>query len=146
MQAGGQGSRMDVLTRERAKPVLPYGGTHRLIDFVLSSLANSGLVDVWVSVEYQVASIDDYLSGGRPWSLDRNRGGFRRMVPLFADCRVESGARLTTTGADDRSVFARGLRGRRAADRSRRPRRRRRCRGAPGAGHDGVGGTNCPKG
>ena len=81
VQAGGQGSRMDVLTRERAKPVLPYGGTHRLIDFMLSSLANSGLVDVWVSVEYQVASIDDYLSGGRPWSLDRNRGGFRRMVP-----------------------------------------------------------------
>jgi glucose-1-phosphate adenylyltransferase len=72
---------MDVLTRERAKPVLPYGGTHRLVDFVLSSFANSGLVDVWVSVEYQVASIDDYLSGGRPWSLDRNRGGFRRMVP-----------------------------------------------------------------
>ncbi len=72
---------MDVLTRERAKPVLPYAGSHRLIDFVLSSVANSGLVDVWVSVEYQVASIDDYLSGGRPWSLDRNRGGFRRMVP-----------------------------------------------------------------
>ena len=81
VQAGGQGSRMDVLTRERAKPVLPYGGTHRLIDFVLSSMTNSGLVDIWVSVEYQVASIDDYLSGGRPWSLDRNRGGFRRMVP-----------------------------------------------------------------
>jgi glucose-1-phosphate adenylyltransferase len=81
VQAGGQGSRMDVLTRERAKPVLPYAGTHRLVDFTLSSLANSGLVDVWVSVEYQVASIDDYLSGGRPWSLDRNRGGFRRMVP-----------------------------------------------------------------
>ncbi len=81
VQAGGQGSRMDVLTRERAKPVLPYAGTHRLIDFTLSSLAHSGLVDVWVSVEFQVASLDDYLSGGRPWSLDRNRGGFRRMVP-----------------------------------------------------------------
>ncbi len=81
VQAGGQGSRMDVLTRERAKPVLPFGGSHRLIDFVLSSLANSGLSDIWVSVEFQVASIDDYLSGGRPWSLDRNRGGFRRMVP-----------------------------------------------------------------
>jgi glucose-1-phosphate adenylyltransferase len=81
VQAGGQGSRMDVLTRERAKPVLPYAGTHRLVDFTLSSLSNSGLVDVWVSVEYMVASLDDYLSGGRPWSLDRNRGGFRRMVP-----------------------------------------------------------------
>jgi len=81
VQAGGQGSRMDVLTRERAKPALPFGGVHRLIDFTLSSLAQSDLTDMWVSVQYQVASIDDYLSGGRPWSLDRNRGGFRRMVP-----------------------------------------------------------------
>ena len=81
VQAGGQGSRMDVLTRERAKPALPFGGVHRLVDFALSSLVHSELVDVWVSVQYQVASIDDYLAGGRPWSLDRNRGGFRRMVP-----------------------------------------------------------------
>lgn len=81
VQAGGAGSRMDVLTRERAKPALPFGGVHRLIDFALSSLVHSDVVDVWVSVQYQVASIDDYLSGGRPWSLDRNRGGFRRMVP-----------------------------------------------------------------
>ena len=81
VQAGGQGGRMDVLTRERAKPALPYGGVHRLIDFALSSLVHADLADVWVSLEYQVTSIDDYLSGGRPWSLDRNRGGFRRMVP-----------------------------------------------------------------
>jgi glucose-1-phosphate adenylyltransferase len=81
VQAGGQGSRMDVLTRERAKPALPFGGVHRLVDFALSSLVHSELEDVWVSVQYQVASIDDYLAGGRPWSLDRNRGGFRRMVP-----------------------------------------------------------------
>jgi glucose-1-phosphate adenylyltransferase len=81
VQAGGRGSRMDVLTRERAKPALPFGGVHRLVDFALSSLTHSDLVDVWVSVQYQVASIDDYLAGGRPWSLDRNRGGFRRMVP-----------------------------------------------------------------
>src|SRR6478672_9101591 len=81
VQAGGQGSRMDVLTRERAKPALPYGGVHRLIDFALSGLVHADLADVWVSLEYQVTSIDDYLSGGRPWSLDRNRGGFRRMVP-----------------------------------------------------------------
>jgi glucose-1-phosphate adenylyltransferase len=81
VQAGGQGSRMDVLTRERAKPALPFGGVHRLVDFALSGLVHAELDDVWVSVQYQVASIDDYLSGGRPWSLDRNRGGFRRMVP-----------------------------------------------------------------
>src|SRR4051794_30015354 len=72
---------MDVLTRERAKPALPFGGVHRLVDFAMSSLYHAELEDVWVSVQYQVASIDDYLAGGRPWSLDRNRGGFRRMVP-----------------------------------------------------------------
>jgi glucose-1-phosphate adenylyltransferase len=81
VQAGGSGGRMDVLTRERAKPALPYGGVHRLIDFTLTSLVYANLHDVWVSVEYQVASIDEYLSGGRPWDLDSSRGGFRRMVP-----------------------------------------------------------------
>lgn len=81
VQAGGKGSRMDVLTRERAKPVLPFAGSYKLIDFAMSSLANSGIADVWVSVQYQVSSLDRYLSGGRPWDLDRNRGGFRRVVP-----------------------------------------------------------------
>jgi glucose-1-phosphate adenylyltransferase len=87
---------MDVLTRERAKPALPYGGVHRLIDFALSGLVHADLDDVWVSLEYQVTSIDDYLSGGRPWSLDRNRGGFRRMVPQ------------TGTGPATESGFAHG--------------------------------------
>ena len=81
VQAGGAGSRMDVLTRERAKPALPYAGTHRLIDFAMSSMVHSDIRDVWVSVEYQVASIDQYLAGGRPWDLDSSRGGFRRIVP-----------------------------------------------------------------
>jgi glucose-1-phosphate adenylyltransferase len=96
VQAGGQGSRMDVLTRERAKPALPYGGVHRLIDFALSGLVHAEIADVWVSLEYQVTSIDDYLSGGRPWSLDRNRGGFRRIVPQ------------TGTGPATESGFAHG--------------------------------------
>jgi glucose-1-phosphate adenylyltransferase len=87
---------MDVLTRERAKPALPFGGVHRLIDFALSSLVHAELTDVWVSLEYQVTSIDDYLSGGRPWSLDRNRGGFRRIVPQ------------TGTGPATESGFAHG--------------------------------------
>jgi len=87
---------MDVLTRERAKPALPYGGVHRLIDFAMSGLVHADLADVWVSLEYQVTSIDEYLSGGRPWSLDRNRGGFRRIVPQ------------TGTGPATESGFAHG--------------------------------------
>ena len=87
---------MDVLTRERAKPALPYGGVHRLVDFALSALVHAEVSDVWVSLEYQVTSIDEYLSGGRPWSLDRNRGGFRRMVPQ------------TGTGPATESGFAHG--------------------------------------
>lgn len=81
VQAGGQGSRMDVLTRERAKPVLTFGGTHALIDFAMSALVHAGITEVWVSVQYQASSLDRYLAGGRPWDLDRTRGGFRRMVP-----------------------------------------------------------------
>ena len=81
VQAGGQGSRLDVLTRERAKPALPFAATHALVDFPLSSLAASGITDVWVSVQYQSGSLDDYLAGGRPWDLDRTRGGFRRITP-----------------------------------------------------------------
>lgn len=81
VQAGGQGSRLDVLTRERAKPALPFAGTHALIDFPLSSLAASGIADVWVSVQFQSSSLDAYLAGGRPWDLDRTRGGFRRITP-----------------------------------------------------------------
>ncbi|HSP60772.1 MAG TPA: sugar phosphate nucleotidyltransferase [Ornithinimicrobium sp.] len=81
VQAGGAGSRMDVLTRERAKPALPFAGTHALVDFPLSALRASGIVDVWVSVQYQSGSLDTHLAGGRPWDLDRTHGGFRRLTP-----------------------------------------------------------------
>lgn len=92
VQAGGQGSRMDVLTRERAKPALPFAGGFRLIDFALSSLAAAGIADVWVGVQYQAASLDPHLAGGRPWDLDRTRGGFRRVVP------EQGGGSSTETG------------------------------------------------
>ncbi|MEJ7649617.1 MAG: sugar phosphate nucleotidyltransferase [Nakamurella sp.] len=92
VQAGGQGSRMDVLTRERAKPALPFAGGFHLIDFALSSLAAAEIADVWVGVQYQAGSLDPYLAGGRPWDLDRTRGGFRRVVPeQGAGSRAETG-------------------------------------------------------
>ena len=81
VQAGGKGSRMDVLTRERAKPAIPYGGSFQLIDFALSNLSNSGIPDVWVSVQFAASSLDRHLAGGRPWDLDRTTGGYRRLVP-----------------------------------------------------------------
>lgn len=100
VQAGGQGSRMDVLTRERAKPALPFAGAYRLVDFVMSALSHSGIGDVWLTVQYQAASLDPHLSGGRPWDLDRTRGGFRRVVPEEgAGGGVEEG--FTHGNADD---------------------------------------------
>ena len=91
IQAGGQGSRMDVLTRERAKPALSFAGSYKLIDFPLSSLAGSGIADVWVSVSYLAGTLDPYIAQGRPWDLDRTRGGYRRVVPEEGGAPSESG-------------------------------------------------------
>lgn len=82
---------MDVLTRERAKPALPFAGCYKLIDFALSSLANSGIPDVWVSVSFLASTLDPYLAQGRPWDLDRTRGGYRRVVPEEGGAATESG-------------------------------------------------------
>lgn len=81
VQAGGKGSRMDVLTRERAKPALPYAGHYQLVDFALSSLANSGISDVWLSVQYLSTSLHKHVANGRPWDLDRTRGGLQWLSP-----------------------------------------------------------------
>lgn len=79
--AGGQGSRLDVMTRERPKPVLPFGGTHRLIDIPLSNLTHSGISDVLVCVQYHAGDIERAVAGGRPWDLDRTRGGLFVLGP-----------------------------------------------------------------
>ena len=81
IQAGGAGGRMDVLTAERAKPALPFGGSYQLLDFPLSNLVNSGIDDVWLSVQYQASGLEEQVRNGRPWDLDRTRGGLRLLVP-----------------------------------------------------------------
>ena len=91
IQAGGAGSRLDVLTRERAKPAVGFAGSYRLIDFPLSSFAGSGISDVWVSVSYLASTLDPYIAQGRPWDLDRTRGGYRRVVPEEGGTTTESG-------------------------------------------------------
>ncbi len=80
--AGGRGSRLGPLTTGRAKPALPVGGNYRLIDLALSNAAHSGLIDVWVLEQYEPHLLNEHLSGGRPWDLDRTRGGFRTLPPF----------------------------------------------------------------
>lgn len=81
VQAGGAGGRMDVLTAEQAKPALPFAGAYQLLDFPLSNLVNSGVYDVWLSVQYQSESLEAQVRNGRPWDLDRTRGGLRLLSP-----------------------------------------------------------------
>jgi len=81
VQAGGAGGRMDVLTLERAKPALPFAGSYQLLDFPLSNLVNSQVDEVWLSVQYQASALEEQVHNGRPWDLDRTRGGLRLLVP-----------------------------------------------------------------
>ena len=83
--AGGEGGRLGPLTEKRAKPALPFGGTYRLIDFPLSNCVHSGLSDAWVLQQYEPHELTSQLAGGRPWDLDRTRGGFRIVHPYLGD-------------------------------------------------------------
>ncbi len=96
IQAGGVGGRLDVLTRERAKPALPFAGVHQLVDFPLSNLTHSGISDVWLSLQFQGATLQEEVANGRPWDLDRNLGGLRILLPHEG------------TGGMDEEGFARG--------------------------------------
>ena len=70
--AGGQGSRLYALTRNVAKPAVPFGGKYRIIDFPLSNCVNSGIDTVGVLTQYQPLELNDYIGNGQPWDLDRN--------------------------------------------------------------------------
>jgi glucose-1-phosphate adenylyltransferase len=79
--AGGTGGRLETLTRKRAKPVTPFAGVYRLIDFPLSHCVHSGLSDVWVIEQYELHSLNEHLANGRPWDLDRTYGGLQVLPP-----------------------------------------------------------------
>ncbi len=82
--AGGQGSRLGVLTKSVAKPAVPYGGNYRIIDFPLSNCVNSGIYTVGVLTQYQPLELTDYLGNGQPWDLDRQNGGVHVLSPYEA--------------------------------------------------------------
>ena len=79
--AGGQGSRLYVLTSNVAKPAVPFGGKYRIIDFPLSNCTNSGIDTVGVLTQYKPLELNSYIGSGQPWDLDRLDGGLYTLPP-----------------------------------------------------------------
>lgn len=79
--AGGQGSRLGVLTQKLAKPAVPFGGKYRIIDFPLSNCSNSGIYTVGVLTQYQPLALHTYIGIGSSWDLDRQNGGVYILPP-----------------------------------------------------------------
>jgi glucose-1-phosphate adenylyltransferase len=81
--AGGKGNHLSVLSIERAKAAVPFGGFYRLIDFPLSNCINSGIYDVGILTQYQPRSLIEHIGVGRPWDMDRKKGGIELLQPYL---------------------------------------------------------------
>lgn len=83
--AGGEGSRLSILTAKRTKPAVPFAGKYRIIDFTLSNCVNSGLFDVMILAQYRPHSLIEHIGAGGPWDLNRDfTGGVRIYTPFKA--------------------------------------------------------------
>ncbi|MBN1310718.1 MAG: glucose-1-phosphate adenylyltransferase [Anaerolineae bacterium] len=84
IMAGGEGTRLKVLTRKRTKPAVPFAGKYRIIDFTLSNCANSNIFDVLVLTQYRPHSLNQHIGIGRPWDFDRSfSGGVMILQPFL---------------------------------------------------------------
>ena len=83
--AGGQGSRLKLMTRNVAKPAVPFGAKYRIIDFVLSNCSNSGIDTVGVLTQYKPQILNAHVGIGAPWDLDRVHGGVEMLAPYFTE-------------------------------------------------------------
>ena len=81
LMAGGAGTRLTVLSDKRAKPAVPFAGKYRILDFTLSNCVNSGIYDVAVLTQYRPHSLNAHIGIGKPWDLDRQRGGVNLRQP-----------------------------------------------------------------
>ena len=79
--AGGQGSRLHVLTRNTAKPAVPFGGKYRIIDFPLSNCVNSGIDTVGILTQYQPLELNEYIGNGAPWGLNKSHSCAQVLPP-----------------------------------------------------------------
>jgi glucose-1-phosphate adenylyltransferase len=87
--AGGKGSRLNALTKDLAKPAVPFGGKYRIIDFTLSNCANSGIDTVGVLTQYQPLLLNSYIGIGSAWDLDRKDGGVTVLPPYSESSEVK---------------------------------------------------------
>jgi glucose-1-phosphate adenylyltransferase len=87
--AGGKGSRLNSLTKDLAKPAVPFGGKYRIIDFTLSNCANSGIDTVGVLTQYQPLVLNSYIGIGSAWDLDRKDGGVTVLPPYAESSEVK---------------------------------------------------------
>ncbi len=87
--AGGQGSRLMVLTENTAKPAVPFGGKYRIIDFPLSNCVNSGIDTVGILTQYQPLELNEYIGNGQPWRLNRSHGGVQVLPPYAKSKKSE---------------------------------------------------------
>lgn len=83
--AGGQGSRLKLLTKEVAKPAVPFGGKYRIIDFPLSNCSNSNIFDVGILTQYKPYHLNSHIGIGSAWDLDRRSGGVRILPPYMSE-------------------------------------------------------------
>ena len=79
--AGGQGSRLKILTEDTAKPAVPFGGKYRIIDFSLSNCVNSDIDTVGILTQYQPLELNEYIGNGQPWRLNSSHGGAQTLPP-----------------------------------------------------------------
>lgn len=89
IMAGGAGTRLSVLSEERSKPAVPFAARYRIIDFTLSNCVNSGIYNISVLTQYRPRSLNDHIGVGKPWDLDRSRGGLRLLQPYQARGREQ---------------------------------------------------------
>ena len=87
--AGGHGEKLSVISEKRAIASVPFGGKYRIIDYTLSNIVNSGIFSVMVLTQYRPLSLHQHIGSGKPWDLDRLRGGIRVMSPYMG--RRDSG-------------------------------------------------------
>lgn len=94
--AGGQGSRLKLLTKDIAKPAVAFGGKYRIIDFALSNATNSDISDIAILTQYKPFELNAHLGIGAPWDFDTNAGGLVKLSPFAS----ESGGRWFTGTAN----------------------------------------------